>query len=236
LCCQNSSKLAAISFAVDVVEIVVPVEVAVLVVAPAGDADAVVHQHQLVVHALVELHEAAQHAGGEFQRRRVRGMEGGVVQLHLEVGADPRQPVEQAHVLEREQLVGEDAHPHAAARGLHQLVEHQLADVVLVPDVGLHVDAVPRGADQVDARHQRRLAVVEHGDDVHRLLRGRVGQRAVRSLQQWRGQGAVVGAQAIALAAGAGGHDGVGAADLRARDRAALQQGRAREDQEGTPA
>src|SRR6185437_2458057 len=115
--------------AVDVVEGVVPVEVAVLVVAPAGDADGVVHQQQLVVHALVELHEAAQHAGGEIQRRRARLVEGRVVQPNLEVGAGAGQRIEQVGVVEGEQLVGQDAHLHAAARGAHQFVQHQLADV-----------------------------------------------------------------------------------------------------------
>ncbi len=163
--------------AVDVVEIVVPVEVAILVVASAGDADAVVHQQQLVVHALVEMHEAAQHAGGEFQRLRVGLVKGGVVQPHLQVGADPRQPVEQIHVVQREQLVRQDAHLHPAPRRLHQFVQHQLAGVVLIPDEGLHVDRLARRANQVDARGQRRLGVVQQGHHMYRLLRGRLGQR-----------------------------------------------------------
>ena len=210
--------------AVDVIEVVIPVEVAVLVVASAGDADAVVHQQQLVVHALVELHEAADHARGEFQRRRAGVVEGGVVQPHVQVDAGAHQPVEQVEVVEGEQLVGQDAHLHAASRRLHQLVQHQLAGVVLGPDEGLHVDRLARGAHQVHPRGQRRLAVVEQGDHMHRLLRRGLGQRAVRRLQQRRGLGAMVGLLAGELAVDGVGHRQVGLVDFRARHGAALQQ------------
>lgn len=200
--------------AVDVVEVVVPVEVAVLVIAPTGDADAVVHQQQLVVHALVELHEAAQHAGSEFQRLRVGLVEGRVVQPHLQVRADPRQPVEQVRVVEREQLVGQDAHLHAAACRAHQLVQHQLAGIVLIPDEGLYVDRLLRGADQVDPCRQRRLAVVEQGHHVYRLLRRGRGQRPGSRGQQRRRHRAVVGLRAVHAVVGGAGDHRVGAADL----------------------
>ena len=54
--------------AVAVVERLVPVEVAVLDVASAGDADLAVDEEELVVHALVEAREAADDAGRELDR------------------------------------------------------------------------------------------------------------------------------------------------------------------------
>jgi hypothetical protein len=77
--------------AVAIVELVVPVVVAVLVVASAGNADRIVDQQQLVVHALVHLQEAAQDAGGELERWRARLVERRVVDAQLEVRVRARQ-------------------------------------------------------------------------------------------------------------------------------------------------
>jgi len=85
--------------AIDVVEIVVPVEVAILIVATTGDADAVIHQKKLVVHALVELEEAAGNAGGPLQRRGMCVMECWVVQPDFQIRTDPCESVEQRRVV-----------------------------------------------------------------------------------------------------------------------------------------
>ena len=98
---------------------------------------------------------------------------------------------------QRGQLVDQHAHAHAAPRGGEQFVQHQVAGVVLVEDVGLQVDRAARAADQVDARQQRVRAAVEDQRVVARRARAwTVGERGVAQVAQRRGLRAGIGAVA----------------------------------------
>jgi hypothetical protein len=154
----------------------------------------------------------------------MRVVEGRVVQPNLQMGADPRQPVEHGHVVERGKLIGQDAYLHAAPRRLDQLVEHQLTDVILIPDIRLHVDRMTGGTNQAEPSYHRRLAVVEQADDMHGLLRRRCGDGIGRRIQQRRRRGAVVGSIAAGARVDGGCDDRIGATNLRFRHDTALQQ------------
>ncbi len=166
--------------AVAIVELVVPVVVAVLVVASAGNPDRIVDEQQLVVHALVDLQEAAQDAGGKLERRRARLVEGRVVDAQFEIHMRAGQRGIKGRIVEREQLVDDDAHLDAAPRRLDQLVDDQVAGVVLGEDESLYVDAAARAADQVHTQRQRVGALLEQVDVMHRRGRRRLLLRARR--------------------------------------------------------
>ncbi len=220
--------------AVAEVVLAVPVVVVVLVVAPADHPDRIVHHQQLVVHALVEVAETAQHAGGVVQVVGLGQAEGGVVDAQREVLVRAGQRAEDLQVGDRRQLVDQHPHLHAAARRGQQFVHHQPRAVVLVEDVGLQVDAAAGAADQVDPRHQRFLAVVQDGGVVARrgagggLGEGLAGHRAQR-----RGQRAVIALRAVdaAVARGLGDRHRAAVLGLRqARATAAEQQRRQHQD------
>ncbi len=205
----------------------VPVEIVVLVVAPADHADRIVDHQQLVVHALVEAAEAAQHAGGVVEVVGLGQAEGGVVDAQREVLVRTGQGAEDLQVGDRRELVDQYPHLDPAPRRGQQLVHHQPCAVVLVEDVGLQVDAAAGAADQVDPRHQRFFAVVEDGGVVPRRAVAGLGEGLAGQPAQRRGQRAVVPARAVDLAVARGLGDRHGAAVLRlrqARAAAAEQQ------------
>ena len=154
----------------------VPVVIVVLVVAAAGDAHQPVHHHQLVVHALVE---PAPATSGRQRVHRVadpRAAQHRVVEAHLEIRVRAGQRRQGVDAPQRGQLVDQQPHLHPAPRRDQQLVEDQMAGVVLVEDVGLDIDAAGGAADQIQTRQQRVLAVVE---DQRVVLRaGRCGHDA----------------------------------------------------------
>ena len=165
---------------VTVAEVVlaVPVVIVVLVVASANHAQRIVDHQQLVVHALVEATEAAQHAGGVVDVVQPRLAEGGVVDAQFEVLVAAGQCTEDLQVGNGRELV--DQHPHfdPAPGGGEQFVQHQPGAVVLVEDVGLQVDAAGGAADQVQPRDQGYLALVQDGGVMPRLVRPGFGERA----------------------------------------------------------
>ena len=71
--------------AIAIIEFIVPVEIAVLVIAAACDADFAVDEQYLVVHALVEFGEATKDTHREFERRRARLVERRVVDAQFEI-------------------------------------------------------------------------------------------------------------------------------------------------------
>ena len=172
----------------------IPVVIVVLVVAPAGDPDHAIDHQQLGVHALVELAPAA--GGGEqvLHVAKARAVEHRVVDADGEVGVRTGQRSEGVDPLQRRQLVDQQAHMHAAARGGQQFVEEQHARIVLVEDVGLQVDAGGGAAQQADAREHRVLALVEDQCAVPRRAGRAFDHGACAELVQRRRRGAGVDA------------------------------------------
>jgi hypothetical protein len=168
------------------VELVVPVVIVVLVVAPAADADRAVDQQHLRMHALVEPLPAARRGNGVLRVVDARAVQHRVVDAHFEVGVRAGERGEGFHAPQRGELVEQQAHLHAAARGAEQLVEHQLAGVVLVEDVGLQVNARGRGADQVDAREHRVGTAIDDHRVVAWLFGRGFGKRACCEVAQGR--------------------------------------------------
>ena len=175
----------------------VPVEVVVLVVAPAADADAVVHQQQLGMHALVEAAEAAQHAARVVQVVQLGLAEAGVVDADGKVLVRTGQRGQDLQVGDRRQLVDQHPHLHPAPRCGQQLVQHQPRAVVLVEDVGLQVDAFARAADQVQPCQQRVRALIQDHRVVARRLRGGRGARLSGQVVERRRQRAGIGLFAL---------------------------------------
>jgi hypothetical protein len=149
------------------------------------------------VHALVELAPAAgggQHVPGVAQ---ARAAEHRVVDAQFEVAVRAGERRQRVHALERRQLVHQHPHAHAAPRGGEQLLEEQLAGVVLVEDVGLQVDAVGGAVQQVEAGDERVLAAVEDQCVVARRRRRALGEGA-RAQRVQRGRArAGVGLRAL---------------------------------------
>ncbi|MNI23139.1 hypothetical protein D3C73_767130 [compost metagenome] len=164
---------------VPVAEVVlaVPVVIVVLVVAPTDHADRIVNHQQLVVHALVEATEAAQHAAGIVEIVQPGLAERRVVDPQLEVLVGTGQCAEDLQVGDRRKLIDQQPYLHPASRRRQQLVDDQAGAVVLVKDVGLQVDAAGGAAQQVQARDQRAFALVQQGGVVPRLFRGRFAER-----------------------------------------------------------
>ena len=98
---------------------------------------------------------------------------------------------------QRGQLVHEQPYAYPAPRRGDQLVEHQPAGVVLVEDVGLHVQAGGRAADQVDPGHQRVGALVQDQCAVPWHGGGGSGQHLRGHPAQRRGRGAGILAVAV---------------------------------------
>ena len=84
------------------------------------------------------------------------------------------------------QLVDQQPHLHPAPRRGQQLVQHQSCAVVLVENVGLQVDAGLCTADQVDARKQRILAVIQDQGVMARCFARGFGLGALAQVVQRR--------------------------------------------------
>ncbi len=164
--------------AVAEVVLAVPVVIVVLVVAATDHADRIVDDQQLVVHALVEPAEAAQHAAGIVEVVQPGLAEGRIVDPQLEVLVGAGQGAQDLQVGDRRQLVDQHPHLHPAARGGQQFVDDQPGAVILVEDVGLQVDAAGGTAQQVQAGDQGALAFIEQGGVVQRLRFGRFAECA----------------------------------------------------------
>ena len=138
------------------------------------------------------------------------------------VGRQGGQGLDGAH---RRELVDQQAHLHAAARGGQQLLQHQVAGIVLVEDVGLQIDRALRAADQVQPRQQCVLAVFEQQRVMTRGL-GRAAREGVHAqFAQGRRRGAGVGTVADDLGRARGHGDVRGRVALGRRQRGARGRG-----------
>ena len=207
------------------VEAVVPVEIVVLVIAPAGDADHAVDHQRLAVHALVEPAPAAGRRHHVARIADARAAEHRVVDAQLEIGVAAGQGGQGLDGAHRRELVDQQAHLHAATRGGQQFFQHEVAGIVLVEDVGLQIDRALRAADQVQPRQQCVLAVFEQQRVVPRRLRraARDGVHAELPQRRWRGAG--IGALADDLGRACGHGDVRGRVALGRRQRGARGRG-----------
>ncbi len=175
----------------------VPVVIVVLVIASTHHADRIVDDQQLVVHALVEAAEAAQHAAGVIEIVQPRLAEGGVVHAQLQVLVRRGEGAEDLQIGNGRKLVDQHPYLHATPAGGKQFIEHQPRTVVLVEDIGLQIDAAGGAAQQVQPRHQRFFALIEDDGIVawaigHRFAEGTAGQ-----CPQWRILRASIGLRAV---------------------------------------
>src|SRR5690606_20531181 len=120
-------------------------------VAPAGDEHLAVHDHQLVVHAVVDATELADLAE-VFQHLAAQG--NGIEQPDLDVrmmvkGGDVEVPQTTADVIQQQ------PHPHAPVGRIEQALGDEAAGDIAAVDVVLHVEAVVGPVDHCQARGER---------------------------------------------------------------------------------
>ena len=132
-------------------------EVLVGDVAPAGDREGVVRHEQLVVHAVVDAIELV-HRPQQPRREAAAARGERIEDAHLGVRGRGQAGVEL--VLARGvEIVDEQAHAHAARRGVAQLTQELLADIVVLHEVVLRIDRLLGTPDQRHTRAESRLAL-----------------------------------------------------------------------------
>ena len=128
-------------------------EVLVGDVAATGDDDHAVGDEELVVHPVVEALEVEQRRGELGQEPAAPAAER-VEQPHLDV-RERGEPDEQRVAAGRVEIVDEQAHAHAALRGVAHIAQQQVPGLVVVDMVVLQVER-PRGAPgEFDPRVER---------------------------------------------------------------------------------
>ena len=150
------------------------VEILVSNVAAAGDAQLVVGDENLVVHAAVEADVFAQRLPAFHEKIGAAGVEG-IEQPHLDVGVGIRGG-EPKLLVGGVDVVDQQAHAHPAFGGGQQRSGDQLAGGVVVEQVILHVQRAGGALRQREPGSKRGMAAVEQmetgfaGWDVFRQL------------------------------------------------------------------
>ena len=127
--------------------------------APADDRHRALDDEQLVVHAAVQAPEVARHVHPTANAAAACPGEG-VEQTHLRTVVcrhAEQQPVHARGV----EVIDQQAHAHAALRGVAQLAQHLAAYGVVGQLIDLEVDRGPGQADQAQAGIERHPAVGE---------------------------------------------------------------------------
>lgn len=132
----------------------IAIVVEVLDVAPADNCNPSVDQEYLIAHSTVQRFKTAGGTGDEPECRNLPAAVDGVEELDFAIGVRCRGPRELIRIACREKLISKQPHPDAPPGCSDQLAKPQLANVVVGPNIGLNIDRVYCGPDQMKTAQQ----------------------------------------------------------------------------------